>query len=83
MTRLRSEPLTTIATYIKSSGVFQSTLIVVRPRVLVVILKYILDPPRFAVFCPSKEAACNRQEQLICVLNPRCNGAGKICENKG
>ena len=27
---------------------------------------------------PTEEAARNREEQLICVLNPRFNGAGKV-----
>jgi excinuclease ABC subunit C len=28
--------------------------------------------------CPTEEAALNREELLICVLNPRFNGAGKV-----
>jgi len=28
--------------------------------------------------CPTEEAARNREEQLICVLNPRFDGAGKV-----
>jgi len=28
--------------------------------------------------CTTEEAARNREEQLICVLNPRFNGAGKV-----
>jgi hypothetical protein len=28
--------------------------------------------------CPTEEAARNRAELLICVLNPRFNGAGKV-----
>ncbi|HKW28257.1 MAG TPA: nucleotide excision repair endonuclease [Verrucomicrobiae bacterium] len=28
--------------------------------------------------CPTEEAARHREEQLICVLNPRFNGAGKV-----
>ena len=28
--------------------------------------------------CPTEEAARNREELLICVLNPRFNGAGKV-----
>src|SRR5262245_38470202 len=28
--------------------------------------------------CPTEEAARHREELLICVLNPRFNGAGKV-----
>ncbi len=28
--------------------------------------------------CPTEETACNREELLICVLNPRFNGTGKV-----
>lgn len=28
--------------------------------------------------CPTEQAACHREELLICVLNPRFNGAGKV-----
>jgi hypothetical protein len=32
--------------------------------------------------CPTEEAARNREELLICVLNPRFNGAGKVWPRK-
>ena len=33
--------------------------------------------------CPTEQAASEREEQLICVLAPRFNAAGKIRERKG
>src|SRR6187401_256339 len=33
--------------------------------------------------CPTEEAARNREELLICVLNPKFNGAGKVFEKPG
>lgn len=33
--------------------------------------------------CPTEETARNREELLICVLNPQFNGAGKVWERRG
>ena len=33
--------------------------------------------------CPTEAAARNREELLICVLNPKFNGAGKVFEKPG
>jgi len=33
--------------------------------------------------CPTEEAASHREEQLICVLAPKFNAAGKVWESKG
>ena len=33
--------------------------------------------------CPTEEAARNREALLICVLNPKFNGAGKVFEKPG
>ena len=33
--------------------------------------------------CPTEEAARHREELLICVLNPRFNGAGKVWAGRG
>jgi len=33
--------------------------------------------------CPTEEAAIHREELLICVLNPRFNGAGKVWPLQG